>query len=315
MKKIKIGLAGLGYFGNFHLNNLLETPFIVKGIYDVDPARARYMGEKYGVTVYDDLDKLINEVDALDITAPTIYHFELIKKAVEKGRHVFVEKPMTSTLKEAEEIVALVKHKGVKLQVGHIERFNPVIAVLEGLEDEIIKIEANRMSIYNPRGTDVSVVFDLMIHDIDLVLNMVNAGIKDIRALGFDKYSDNPDFATAWVQFDNGVSAHLNASILHPFTERTMKIWTKTKYIELDLAAKDAMIYEYMENPDENNDIFGNKKNIKKAASNSILDELNQFYLSIAENTKPVVDVEAGYKAIELAEKIENIIQNNNESF
>jgi len=312
MKNIKIALAGLGYFGNFHLINLLNTPFTVVGIYDVDLERAKQMGQKYGVKVYDGLDNLIDDTDALDITAPTVFHFELIKKALEKGKHVFVEKPMTSTLAEAEEILALTKEKGLMLQVGHIERFNPVMSVLEGLGEEIIKIEANRMSIYNPRGTDVSVVFDLMIHDIDLVLSMVDDRIKDIRARGFRKYSDNLDYATAHIEFENGVAAQLNASILHPRTERTLNIWTKNYYIELDLAGKEAGIYKYLERPQSGNDIFEYKKNIKKGASNSILDELNQFYLSISGNKKPVVDVEAGYKAVMLAEKIENIITDEN---
>ena len=238
MNDIKIGLFGTGYFGNFHLNNLLNTPFKVIGFFDADENRASEISDKYNVKSYTDPTKLMIDCDAIDITTPTSSHFQLIKKALSLGKHVFVEKPMTVDTAQAEEILKLVKKSNLKLQVGHIERYNPVTQDL-GLEnDKIIHMEANRLSTYNPRGTDVSVIFDLMIHDIDIVLHFIKDEIDSINASGINKYGNNLEFATANILFKNGTTASLTSSIIHPYLERTMKIWTDKRYIELDLATK-----------------------------------------------------------------------------
>ncbi len=304
MDKIKIGLFGAGYFGNFHLNNLLKTPFEVVGFFDADGKRATEIEKKYGVKSYSDPTLLMLDCDTIDITTPTSSHFQLIKKALSLGKHVFVEKPMTVNVVEAKEIMNLINGTNLKLQVGHIERYNPATQDL-GLEnDKVIHIEANRLSTYNPRGTDVSVIFDLMIHDIDLVLHFINDGIKAINASGIKKYGDNLEFASANILFDNGTTAALTSSIIHPYLERKMKIWTEKRFIELDLATKKVKITSYLNKPEKGNKIIKDEIILKKDTNNSIFDELNGFYYSIVNNTSPRVNVQDGFVAVKLAEDI-----------
>ena len=309
MKKINIGLIGLGYFGSFHLNNILNTNFNLMGFYDADEKKAAEIENKTGIKKYDDPDTLINDVDAIDIVTPTVYHYELIKKAILAGKHVFVEKPMTSNSEQAADILRLLEKANVKLQVGHIERFNPVIDIEELKKEEIIKIEANRLSKYNPRGTDVSVIFDLMIHDIDLVLAILGDKIKSIEASGLIRFGKNLEFSNASLAFEQGTMAVLNASIIHPYMERKLKIWTKEKYYELDLAKKEINKHFYSLKPDKENNIFARYIYMLKDTNNSILDELNAFYNSIIENKPEKVNAMDGYKAIKLAEDISNKIK------
>jgi predicted dehydrogenase len=304
MKEIKIGLFGVGYFGNFHLNNLLKTRFNVIGFYDSDNHRSDIISEKFGIEKYDDPEKLIEDSDAIDITTPTTYHYSLIKNAIVRGKHIFVEKPMTFNSEEALEIKNLVEKSKTILQVGHIERYNPVIENLDLSGHDIINLEVNRFSTYNPRGTDVSVVFDLMIHDIDLVLYLMGNKITNIDACGYNKFGSVLEFASASIKFANGSKATLNASIIHPYLERKMKLWTKEKYYELDLGKKHKDIYSYKVNPDNNMNILSGKETQEFATTNSILDELNEFYECISNNTLPRVTVEDGFNSIGLAEKI-----------
>lgn len=308
MKDIKIGLFGAGYFGNFHLNNLLNTPFNVVGFFDADAKRAKEIEEKYNVKSYVDPTKLMLDCDAIDITTPTTSHYHLIKKALSLGKHVFVEKPMTFDTVQAKEILKMISNTELKLQVGHIERYNPVIRDLDINNEKIIHIEANRLFKYNPRGTDVSVVFDLMIHDIDLVLYLANDETESIIASGLQKYGNNLEFASANIKFKNGITASLNSSIIHPYMTRTLKIWTDKRIIELDLTDKVSDYFEYLDKPEEDNNIIKDKITIKKDNNNSIFDELNEFYSSIANNTKTRVNEIHGYNAVKLAEDILNSI-------
>ena len=303
-----MGLFGVGYFGNFHLNNLLKTSFNLIGFYDSDNQKSDLISEKFGVEKYSDPDKLIDDCDAIDITTPTTYHFEILKKAIRRGKHVFVEKPMTLNIEEAQEIKELAIKSNSILQVGHIERYNPVITNLSLKTEEIVCIEANRFSTYNPRGTDVSVVFDLMIHDIDLVLHLMGDKINNIMASGYKKYGNNLEFVSATLCFERGNKATLNSSIIHPYLERKMKIWTKDKYYELDLGKKRTEIYSYLSSPDHKINILSKKERREYTTTNSILEELNDFYESIANGTDPKVNVTDGYNAVKLAELIQNKI-------
>lgn len=304
MKEIKIGLFGVGYFGNFHLNNLLKTRFNVIGFYDSDNQRSDMISEKFGIEKYYHPEKLIEDCDAIDITTPTTYHYSFLKKAIELKKHIFVEKPMTYDSEEALEIKKMVESSKTILQVGHIERYNPVIENLNLYGSEIVNMETNRFSTYNPRGTDVSVVFDLMIHDIDLVLHLMGNNIKNIDACGYSKFGPTLEFASASLLFENGSRATLNASIIHPYLERKMKLWTREKYYELDLGKKHKDIYSYKVNPDINMNILSGKESQEFATTNSILDELNEFYECIANNTLPRVTATDGYNSIRLAEMI-----------
>jgi len=309
MKQVKIGLIGLGYFGSFHLNNILKTKFNLTGFYDSDKKKAMEIEKKTGIKKYDNPESLIKDVDVIDITTPTIYHYELIRKAILAGKHVFVEKPMTSNSEQALAIVQLLQNSDLKLQVGHIERFNPAIDIEELRKEKIINIEANRLSTYNPRGTDVSVVFDLMIHDIDLILAIMGDKIKSIEASGLMKYGDNIEFGSASLTFEKGNKAILNSSIIHPYMERKLKIWTTKGVYELDLAKKEINKYFYSLKPDKENNIFAKTIYEKKDTNNSILDELNEFYYSIIENKPTKVNAKDGYKAVKLAEDILNKIK------
>ena len=304
MKDIKIGLFGVGYFGNFHLNNLLKTRFNVIGVYDSDIQRSNLISEKFGLKKFTDPEELIIESDAIDITTPTTHHFSLLKKAIELGKHIFVEKPMTFDSNEADEIKKMIENSNSILQVGHIERYNPVIENLVISRSDIINIEVNRYSTYNPRGTDVSVVFDLMIHDIDLVLHLMGNSITNIEACGYRRYGTALEFASASLQFDNGARVTLNASIIHPYLERKMKIWTTDKYYELDLGKKHTDIYTYKLNLDNNVNIIAGKETREYVTNNSIFDELNEFYENILNNSLPRVSVIDGFNAINLAESI-----------
>ncbi len=309
MKKVNIGLVGLGYFGSFHLNNILNTQFNLIGFYDSDEQKAIEIEKKTGIKKYDNVEALIKDVDAIDITTPTIYHYNLIKKAILSGKHVFVEKPMTSNSKQASEIIQMLQKTDIKFQVGHIERFNPAVDINELKKEKIIKIEANRLSPYNPRGTDVSVIFDLMIHDIDLILAIMGNKINSIEASGLIKFGDNIEFGSASLIFEQGNTAVLNSSIIHPFMQRNLKIWTTKGYYELDLAKKEINKYFYSLKPDKENNIFAKNIFVKKDTNNSILDELNEFYYSIIENKPTRVDALDGYRAVKLAEDILNKIK------
>lgn len=303
-----MGLFGVGYFGSFHLNNLLRTRFNVIGFFDSDNQKSDTISEKFGVEKYTDPDRLIDECDAIDITTPTTYHFEILKKAISKGKNVFVEKPMTLNTSEAAEIKRLTLGSGCILQVGHIERYNPVITNLNLDPSEIVCIEANRFSTYNPRGTDVSVIFDLMIHDIDLVIHLIGDNFTDVVASGYKKFGNNIEFASATLYFQNGSKATLNSSIVHPYLERKMKIWTRNRYYELDLGKKHTEVYWYLSSPDHKMNIMSKKESREYATTNSILEELNDFYDSILNGTEPRVNVNDGYNAVKLAELIQDKI-------
>jgi predicted dehydrogenase len=304
MREIKIGLFGVGYFGNFHLINLLKTPFKLIGFHDPDKQRSELISKKYNIESFQDANELIYKSDAIDITTPTSYHYTFIKKAIESDKHVFVEKPLANNFIEAMEIKKIHENSNIVIQVGHIERFNPVIdnLVIDG--SQIVNLESNRFSTYNPRGTDVSVVFDLMIHDIDIVVKLMGNKIKGIEATGFSKFGPFVEFASATLTFDNNSKATLNASIIHPNIERKIKIWTKEKYFELDLGKKHTEIYSFLPEPDKNMNIISEKDRKEYITNNSILDELNDFYDCITSNKKPRVSIDDGLNAIKLAEQI-----------
>jgi predicted dehydrogenase len=309
MNKIKLALIGVGYFGKFHLLNIFNTPFNLIGMYDADVNKSYEIAKKYKIQNYTNVEQLINDCDALVVAAPTINHYQFITNSISSGKHVFVEKPMCANLLEAEQIKNLSKKSKTILQVGHIERFNPVFSELKLEKSEIIHLEMNRFATYNPRGTDVSVIFDLMIHDIDLVLNLMGNQINEIIANGQSKLNTKFEFASATFRFDNGSCATLNSSIIHPYPQRLMKIWTKEQYIELDLMGKSKKIYKYANSPDTNFNIFAEIEEKNYPSSNPILDELNSFYNSIISGTKPKVTVQDGYGAIKLAEIISNKIK------
>ena len=210
---LKIGVFGTGHLGKFHLNNWKEIPGIeLAGFYDPNDAIAEEVAATYGLKRYLNEEELIDACDAIDVVTPTQYHFALCEKAIKKGRHVFVEKPMANNMDEARALVKLVQESKVKFQVGHVERFNPAFLAAKDLDLNPMFIEVHRLAQFNPRGTEVSVILDLMIHDIDVILSLVKSDVKNISANGVAVMTDTPDIANVRIEFNNGCVANLTSS-------------------------------------------------------------------------------------------------------
>ncbi|MEO6068959.1 MAG: Gfo/Idh/MocA family oxidoreductase, partial [Chitinophagaceae bacterium] len=205
---IKIGVLGTGHLGKFHLNNWAEIAGAeLIGFYDPNDAIAQQIIDQYGLKRFATEAQLIEASDAIDVVAPTTFHFDICQMAIRSGKHVFVEKPLANTIEEAQQLVKLVKESNIKLQVGHVERFNPAYLSLKGMALNPMFIEVHRLAQFNPRGTEVSVILDLMIHDIDIILHIVKSDVKSISASGVGVLTDTPDIANARIEFDNGCVA------------------------------------------------------------------------------------------------------------
>jgi predicted dehydrogenase len=319
---IRIGVFGVGHLGKFHLNNWKEIAGVeLVGFYDPDNANAYNVSTKYGLERFTDPDELINSCDAVDIVAPTNFHFELCEKAIRKGKHVFVEKPLANTMDEAHELVKLAQESDIKLQVGHVERFNPAFLALKDTELNPMFIEVHRLAQFNPRGTEVSVILDLMIHDIDIILSIVKSGVKNISASGVAVMTETPDIANVRIEFDNGCVANLTSSRISMKKMRKMRLFQKDAYIGIDFLNKKTEIIKLRENEDSNVFSFdietpNGKKTIAIANPvvpevNAIKKELEAFAQAIAGNTKTIVSEIDGLMAMDVAHQILKKIGNN----
>ncbi len=319
---LRIGVFGVGHLGKFHLNNWKEIEdVIITGFYDPNDVNAKSVQEKYLLKRYTDAELLMEECDAIDIVAPTLFHFELCSLALRKGKHVFVEKPLANTMDEARALVKLAKESNVKFQVGHVERFNPAFLSLKNYRLQPMFIEVHRLAQFNPRGTDVSVILDLMIHDIDIVLNLVKSNVSYISANGVAVMSDTPDIANVRIEFDNGCVANLTSSRISMKKMRKMRLFQKDAYIGIDFLDKKTEIIKLNEPGDKNVFTFdidtnNGKKTIAIASpavqdANAIKMELEAFKNAIVNNTETPVTVLDGFSAMEVAhlilEKINNI--------
>ena len=316
--KIKIGLLGVGHLGNIHLRLLKELTddYEVVGIYDTDPERARAKAEEYGVQAWEDRDALIKAVDAVDIVTPTLSHYENAKAAMKRFKHVFIEKPVTATMEEARSLQALAREADVKVQVGHVERYNPAFLTVRDMDLAPMFIEGHRLAQWNPRGTDVSVVLDLMIHDLDIVLSTVKSTIKRISASGVAVISDSPDIANARIEFNNGAVANLTASRISLKNMRKMRLFKRDAYVAIDFLNKkteivnindgkvpvgldNAVGFEAGENPR-----YLTFDNPEVAPVNSIKQELAEFAEAIRNNTQTQVTLEEASAALDAAYQI-----------
>ncbi len=319
MNNIKIGVIGTGHLGKIHTKLLKEVENCeLIGIYDVDTEKANAVGSEFDVKVFDSVDELLSNINAVSIVASTSAHYEIVKSAFEKGVHVFVEKPITSTIQQAEEVVALSKEKDLVLQVGHIERFNPALVSLEKYELEPKFIQTDRLALFNPRGTDVAVVLDLMIHDIDIILSLVNSEVKSINASGVAVVSDHVDIANTRIVFENGAVANVTASRISQKKMRKMRIFQRDAYISLDFTTGTSEVFRLLEPQDENVNKFmnfgeigvGEKKKVlvyenpEKPELNALKHELQLFINAITNGERPVVSGEDGLKALKVAEEI-----------
>lgn len=312
---LKVGVFGTGHLGKFHLNNWKELEDVkLVGFYDPDDATAREVEHKYGLKRYLTEESLIEDSDAIDIVTPTQHHYQLCVKAIKKGKHVFVEKPMANTVGEAKELVKLVRESKIKFQVGHVERFNPAFLAVQKLKLNPMFIEVHRLAQFNPRGTEVSVILDLMIHDIDAILSLVKSEVKTISASGVAVMTDTPDIANVRIEFDNGCVANLTSSRISMKKMRKMRIFQKDAYIAVDFLEKKTEVIKLKTEDDVNVFAFdietpsGTKTiaiaNPEVPQVNAIKKELEEFVSAIKKNTQPVVNEIDGYRALEVAHQI-----------
>lgn len=318
MEKIKLGILGAGHLGKIHIKLSLELTekFDVIGFYDPDVLISKAAIDQYGLKAFDSLEALIDASDAVSIVTPTLSHFECAMYALRNGKHIFIEKPMTNTLEEGKKMIDLAHEAQVKAQVGHVERFNPAFSAVQSHFDKVMFVETHRLAQFNPRGTDVSVVMDLMIHDIDIVLSVVKANLRKTSASGVAVISDTPDICNARLEFDNGCVANLTASRISLKNMRKSRFFQNNAYITVDFLNKKSKIVN-IEEADESNPFAmiiepGNGKpskqlvfdELKVKDYNAIKRELETFADSIYNNTKPLVTVEDGYLAIQVAHQI-----------
>jgi len=321
---LNVGVLGAGHLGKIHLRLLNESQkYNLVGFYDPDVINGKKVEAEFGYTFFENINKLIDAVDVIDIVTPTLSHFDCAKKAMEKGKHVFIEKPITNTLQEANELLLLEKKYQVKGQVGHVERFNPAFMAVQDNINNPMFIETHRLAEFNPRGTDVPVVLDLMIHDIDAILSVVKSEVKQINASGVSVISNSPDIANARIEFENGCVANLTASRISLKNMRKSRFFQRDAYIAVDFLEKKVEVVKMKdapENPGDFDMILQNAEGVKKqiyfenpdiASNNAILDELETFADAINDDTIPVVTLEQGTRALRVALEVIKSFQNN----
>src|ERR1700710_962067 len=319
---LKLGIFGVGHLGKFHLNNWKEISGVeLVGFYDPNDVCAQEVTEKYQLARFLDAERLIDACDAIDVVAPTPYHFELCEKAIKKGKHVFVEKPLANTMEEARILVKLAKESNIKLQVGHVERFNPAYLAVRSLQLTPMFIEVHRLAQFNPRGTEVSVILDLMIHDIDIILSLVKSEVKSISASGVSVLTDTPDIASVRIEFNNGCVANLTSSRISMKKMRKMRLFQKDAYIGIDFLNKKTEIIKLKTPQDV--DVFSfdiETQNGKKTIAlsnpsvpevNAIRLELEKFCKAILNNTPTLVSEVDGFRAMDIAHQILQKIKHN----
>lgn len=312
---LKVGVIGAGYLGKFHIENwksIADAKLV--GFYDPDRANAIAVSDKYELYCFESGEDLIEQCDVVDIAAPTDHHAYWCEKAIKKGKHVFVEKPLTASMEEARHIVELTRESGIRLQVGHVERFNPALLAVQDLDLHPMFIEVHRLAQFNPRGTEVSVILDLMIHDIDIILSIVKSGVKNISASGVAVLTDTPDIANVRIEFDNGCVANLTSSRISMKKMRKIRLFQKDAYIGIDFLEKKAEVIKLKGTEDEKSFSFdidtpAGKKTIAISTPpipqvNAIQKELESFLASIRNQTRPIVSEMDGLLAMEVAHQI-----------
>ena len=318
--KLKVGVLGAGHLGKIHLRLLNQSErYELVGFYDPNQEQAQKVVAEFGYTYFNSIDKLIEAVEVVDIVTPTLSHYECAMKAIAAKRHIFIEKPITSTVEEAEEIYHLLETNHLKGQVGHVERFNPAFLAAKSSIENPMFIEVHRLAEFNPRGTDVSVVLDLMIHDIDVLLSVVHSPVKHIEASGVAVISKSPDITNARIEFENGCVANLTASRISMKNMRKSRFFQRDAYISVDFLEKKVEVVRMKDAPEHPNEydmILQNAEGEHKQIyfeypevqpSNAILDELETFADAIEHNTTPVVTFLQGTEALRVAREISSL--------
>lgn len=316
MKK-RIAVVGVGYIGKIHLKLLRDNPnWEVAGIYDIDRELNARLAKEYGVRAFGSLQEAIEASDAIDIATPSGTHFGIAREAVRQGRHIFVEKPVTTSMPDARDLERLVSKSGVVCQVGHVERFNPAFTAARPFLGEPAFIEVHRLAQYNPRGTDVSVILDLMMHDLDLILSIVNQGIKTVHVAGTPIISRTADIANARIEFEGGCVANITTNRVSLRNSRKFRVFTRKNLVNIDLLEKRTEVIRIA-------NAVGNEGGLvldpgngapKKAivfenppvlSTNAINEELNTFHQSIASGSASTVGMGDAIRTLEVAFAIE----------
>lgn len=314
---LKAGVIGAGHLGKIHLKLLNQSEkYQLIGFYDSDTIASKKISDELGYKSFPSMEALIEACDVIDVVTPTIHHFECAKKVVEAGKHLFIEKPITQTVEEAEKLLLLASENNVKGQVGHVERFNPAFMAVRDKFENPMFIEAHRLAEFNPRGTDVPVVLDLMIHDIDAILSVVDSEVKNVYSSGVSVISETPDIANARIEFENGCVANLTASRISMKKMRKARFFQKDAYISVDFLEKQCEVVKMKDAPKDPDDfamILTNAEGVKKQiyfdnpeidVNNAILDELDTFADAIVNNTTPVVTLQQGANALKVAMQV-----------
>lgn len=314
---LKAGVLGAGHLGKIHLRLLQQSEkYELVGFYDPDKENAQKVVAEFGYTYFETIEALVAAVDVVDIVTPTLSHYDCAVKAITNKKHIFIEKPIANTVEEAEAIIKLAEEHGVKGQVGHVERFNPAFTAVKDNFNNPMFIEAHRLAEFNPRGTDVPVVLDLMIHDIDAILSVVNSKVKHVSSSGVSVISHSPDIANARLVFENGCVANLTASRISLKNMRKSRFFQRDAYISVDFLEKKVEVVKMKEAPETPGDfdmILQNAEGERKQiyfenpeiqANNAILDELESFADAINNNTTPVVSLHQGTEALRVAKQI-----------
>jgi len=318
---LKVGIFGVGHLGKFHISNWKEIEGVkIIGFFDPNNDNANEVINTHGLKRFSDEEKLIEACDIIDVITPTDLHYEVCMMAIRKGKHVFVEKPLAHTLQEGKDLVNMVREAGVKMQVGHVERFNPAYLALKEMNLNPMFIEVHRLAQFNPRGTEDSVILDLMIHDIDIILSLVKSDVKSISASGVAVMTDTPDIANVRIEFNNGCVANLTSSRISMKKMRKVRLFQKDAYIGIDLLEKKTEIIKLKQPEDVGVFSFdietpNGKKTIAIANPsieplNAIKLELTSFVDAIVNNKPTVVSEIDGYLAMEVAHKILDKINN-----
>ncbi|TXD85138.1 Gfo/Idh/MocA family oxidoreductase [Subsaximicrobium wynnwilliamsii] len=316
---LKAGVLGAGHLGKIHLRLLKQSEnYELVGFHDADAENGKAVEAELGYKYYSSMEDLIEAVDMVDIVTPTLSHYECAKKAIAKGKHIFIEKPITNTVEEAEHIRELLAEHDIRGQVGHVERFNPAFIAVKDQINNPMFIETHRLAEFNPRGTDVPVVLDLMIHDIDIILSVVKSKVKNVSASGVSVISDTPDIANARIEFENGCVANLTASRISLKNMRKSRFFQKDAYISVDFLEKKCEVVKMKDAPTTPGDfdmILQNAEGVKKqiyfdnpevSKNNAILDELDSFAHAINTNTTPIVTLHDGTEALRVATMVIN---------
>lgn len=311
---LKVGVLGAGHLGKIHLRLLKQSEkYELVGFYDPSAEMAEKVAQEFGYRSFPSVETLIEAVDVVDIVTPTLSHYDCAVKSIQAGKHVFLEKPISNTVEEAEHIIKLAREKGVKGQVGHVERFNPAFTAVKNKIENPMFIETHRLAEFNPRGTDVPVVLDLMIHDIDAILSVVKSKVKSVHASGVSVLSQSPDIANARIAFENGCVANVTSSRISMKNMRKSRFFQKDAYISVDYLDKVCEVVKMKdapENPGDFDMILQNAEGVKKqiyfdnpevSPNNAILDELETFADAINNNTTPIVTLEDGTEALRVA--------------